>query len=276
MNWMRGLIFLAFLPFMAVGQETLGEGDRRTLADIRQELSVVYVMVQRLKRELATTTSPGIANAGGSFQERIDAIEFALQRLTARTEKLENRVELIVADGTMRIGDLEFRLVELEGGDLSVLGETTTLGGDPDLAGQGEDNGDTGHGDELAVGEQDDFDRALLAYEESDYVMAIALFEAFNATYPAGPLSAAAHLYRGLSLERLDENAEAARAYLDAFSVSPDGPEAPAALLQLGLSLHALGQDEQACVTLAEVAFRFPGDAMIDRAEIARSRIGCL
>lgn len=276
MNWARGLIFLALLPIAAVAQEKLSDGDRSTLADIRQELSVVYVMVQQLRRELATTTSPNIQNAGGSFQERIDAIEFALQRLTARTEELENRVELIVADGTMRIGDLEFRLVELEGGDLGALAETTTLGGDPDMARQGEDNGDPGHGDELAVGEQDDFDRALLAYEESDYLMAIGLFEAFNQTYPAGPLSAAVHLYRGLSLERLDENAAAARAYLDAFSVSPDGPEAPAALLQLGLSLHALGQVEQACVILAEVAFRFPGDAMIDRAEIARSRIGCL
>jgi tol-pal system protein YbgF len=274
MKTVRWLVVLAVLPFAAMGQQSTSAEDRESLADIRQELSVVYVMVQQLKRELATTTSPGILNAQGSFQERIDAIEFALQRLTARTEELENRIERVVADGTMRIGDLEFRLVELEGGDLAALGETTTLGGEGAVAVPDPDN-DPGHGGELAVGEQDDFDRALAAYDEADFLTAIALFEAFNETYPAGPLSAPAHLYRGLSLEQLGENADAARAYLNAFSVNPDGPEAPAALVQLGLSLNMLGQPEQACVTLAEVALRYPGDAMVERAENARTRIGC-
>jgi hypothetical protein len=59
----------------------------------------------------------------------VNSIEAELSRLTARTEELSNRIDRIVADGTNRIGDLEFRLVELEGGDVSRLGETSTLGG---------------------------------------------------------------------------------------------------------------------------------------------------
>ena len=62
--------------------------DDQTLADIRQELSVLYVDVQRLKRELSTTAAPSGTGAGGSVLERVDAIEMELQRLTAKTEQL--------------------------------------------------------------------------------------------------------------------------------------------------------------------------------------------
>ena len=272
MTIFRAFLVALFLPGGAMAQSP----DKQTLADIRQELEVVYVMVQQLKRELSTTQSPGILNAGSSFQERIDAIEFALQRLTARTEELENRVERVVADGTMRVGDLEFRLVELEGGDLAALGETSTLGGSLDLGNDTTPTGEfPGPEGELAVGEQDDFDRALTAFEDGDYSAAVARFQAFNETYPAGPLSGAAHLYRGQALEALGESANAARAYLEAFSVNPSGPEAPASLLKLGLSLHELGQTDQACVTLGEISIRFPGDAMISKANNAMSRLGC-
>ena len=45
-----------------------------TLADIRQQLSVLYVEIQRLKRELNTTGAPGSVPAGGTTLERLDAI----------------------------------------------------------------------------------------------------------------------------------------------------------------------------------------------------------
>lgn len=270
MRLLRAIVVAILLPGIAVAQ-----ADKQSLADVRQELEVVYVMIQGLKKELSTTRSPGMMNAGGSFQERIDAIESALSRLTERTEELENRIEKIVADGTMRIGDLEFRLVELEGGDVSKLGKTTTLGGAAAVKAPAVVSDDPGDGPALAVGEQDDFDRALQAYEQGDYKAAVQSFQTFNESYPSSPLSAAAHLYRGLSLEGLGQTADAARAYLNAFSVDPNGAEAPAALLQLGLSLSALGQTSQACVTLAEVGVRFPDDVMVAKANTARNRIGC-
>ena len=90
--------------------------DPETLADIRQQLNTLYGDIQGLKRELSTTGSGSSLTSGGSTQERLDTLEFALQRLTAQTERLENRVNRIVADGTARIDDLEWRLVELGAG----------------------------------------------------------------------------------------------------------------------------------------------------------------
>lgn len=266
------LIVLAglVLPLSATGQSP----DKETLADIRQQLEVLYVNIQNLKRELSTTGSPSVNVEGNTSQERLDSIERALQRLTARTEELENRIERVVADGTFRISDLEWRLVELEGGDPATLDQGTTLGGETTVA-PIDDPVRPANGPELAIGEQDDFEIALQSYEEGDYRSAVLRFEAFTQTYPDGPLSAAAHLYRGLALDGIDDTGQAARAYLQAFSANPNGDEAPAALFQLGLSLHALNQTSQACVTLSEVGIRFPGSAMVEKAQTARERIAC-
>lgn len=258
--------------------------DQQTLADIKQELAVLYVRLREMKRELVTTTSPGLRNAAPGFQERLDAMEFAVQKLTNKTEELQNRIEHVVADGTMQLHDLAFRLCELQKGcDPSKLDLDKMLGGaaakaaadSAAAAPAASPSGPASNSDAMAVGEQDDFDAALKAYKAKDYKAAAAQFKAFNDTYPGGPLAAAAHLYRGLALEGLGQMGEAARAYLDAFSVNPNGEEAPLALYQLGLSLSALGQTDQACVTLGEVGVRFPGDAMVQKADAARTRIGC-
>jgi len=290
------ILCLALLPGLGWAQQTSAPAqpaqaapDPQTLADIKQELAVLYVQLKQLKRELVTTSSPGLQNAGPGFQERIDALEFAVQKLTNKTEELENRIDSVVADGTMQLHDLTFRLCELQKGcDTSKLDLDKVLGGAAPAPGAGASGTQaaavaaappaaTGPQppEEMAVGEQEDFDAALKAYNSQDFKQAVSLFQTFNATYPGGPLAAAAHLYRGLALDGLGQTGDAARAYLDAFSVNPDGEEAPIALFQLGLSLHALGQDDQACVTLSEVGVRFPGDAMVKKAETARTRIGC-
>ena len=105
-----GIVLAATLPLAALAQDKT-----QTLADIRQELVVLNSSVMGLKRELSTTSGFGTAPAGGTVLERVDAIEAALAQLTAKTEALEFRINQIVADGTNRIGDLEFRLVELAG-----------------------------------------------------------------------------------------------------------------------------------------------------------------
>ncbi|WP_093968550.1 tol-pal system protein YbgF [Actibacterium lipolyticum] len=249
-----------------------------TLADIRQQLSVLYVDVQRLKRELSTTGGAQQGIAGGSALQRIDSIEQQLQRLTARSEELEFRINQIVGDGTRRIGDLEFRLCELETNcDIGQLGETTTLGG----AGQASTTApvpvaqpDTG-GAELAVGEQADFDRAKAALDSGDFQGAAEKFATFTQTYPGGPLSGTAHFHRGEALHNTGQTADAARAFLESFSGAPDGPRAPEALYRLGSSLNDLGQTREACVTLGEVGARFPASSVAGEATAARNAIGC-
>ena len=249
----------------------------QTLADIRQELTVLNTEVLKLKRELSTTGGAGGFAAGGSVLDRVDAIEAQLTRLTARTEEMGNRIDRIVADGTNRIGDLEFRLVELEGGDTSALGQTSTLGGGaaPAVAAPVAPRQGATTGPELAVGEQDDFRRASEALAKGDFRTAADQFAAFGAAYPGSPLSVEAFLKQGEAHEGLGERAPAARAFLAAFSADTAGPMAPDALYRLGNMLGQLGQTNEACVTLTEVGARFPTAPAVVLAEQARARIGC-
>ncbi|KPA20136.1 Outer membrane protein assembly factor BamD [Shimia sp. SK013] len=264
---------LVMAPMSGVAQD-----NSETLADIRQQLTVLYVDIQRLKRELSTTGAPGGTTSGASTLERVDAIEQRLKELTGKTEQLQYRVERVVEDGTNRIGDLEFRLVELEGGDLSALGETTTLGGD---VGSVEivDNGDIGSGDgdatELAVGEEADFARAMTALDGGDFLAASDQFETFVQTYPGSPLEAEAHLRRGQALEGMQEHTRAARAFLEAYSGGPNAGTAPESLFRLGKSLGALGQSDEACVTLNEVAVRYPASEFVTQAQDEMTSLQC-
>lgn len=285
---MRRFIPIAFaltlLPFGVAAQ------DDQTLADIRQELTVLYVEMQRLKRELSTTGAPTVSTGGTTVLDRLSAMESELQRLTSKTEELEFRVNRIVEDGTNRVGDLEFRLVELEGGDIGALGETTTLGGDtgagttttgttgiPAPATPVPSEGLTGGVDstQLAVGEEEDFKSAQTALAEGEYQQAADQFQSFSETYPGGPLAAGAALGRGEALENLGDTREAARSYLSSFSANPQGPVAPQALFRLGRALGQLNQTEEACVTLSEVGIRFPGDPAAAEAEAARQSLAC-
>ncbi|QDI75005.1 MULTISPECIES: tol-pal system protein YbgF [Leisingera] len=256
----------------------LAAQDQQTLADIRQELTVLHVEVQRLKRELSTTGSPSADVSGNTVLDRVAAIEGELQRLTLKTEELGHRIDRIVADGTNRIGDLEFRLVELEGGDVGALGETTTLGGGElpaavAVAPQTADGGTAGG--ELAIGEQADFDAAEALLAEGQYQEAAEKLAAFNQAYPGSPLAAAAEFSRGKALDGLGDTREAARAYLAAFSGNSAGPVAPKALFELGAALGRLGQTDQACVTLSEVGVRFPGTSAEEEARAELAKLGC-
>jgi len=252
--------------------------DESTLADIRQDLAALYVEIQRLNRELSTTGGPSVPQASGSLIERVDQIEQELQRLTARTEELNFRVQQVVQDGTNRIGDLEFRLCELEPGcDIGALGDTPTLGGPaaeaitPALPQPAPET----DGPQLAVGEREDFERARAALEAGDNAEAARLFAEHVETYPGGPLTGEAHFLRGRALDAMGETADAARAFLEAFSQAPSGPNAPAALLALGQKLGALGQTQDACVTLGEVQARFPGSEAASQASAEQTRLGC-
>ena len=105
--------------------------DKQTLADIRAELAQVSAQLQELRSELVASGASGLQAAGGaSALQRMDTMEAELTRLTAMTEQLKDRVDKVVKDGTNRVGDLEFRVCELEEGcDPASVGQAQPLGG---------------------------------------------------------------------------------------------------------------------------------------------------
>jgi tol-pal system protein YbgF len=278
---MRAQVFAGLSALALVLAPVMGSTQTReeTLADVRQQLSVLYVEIQQLKRDLSPTGAPGTVVAGASTLERVDVIEQQLQVLTNKSEELQYRVERIDHDATNRIGDLEFRLLELEGGDLSQLGESTTLGGVVEAAPEAAVESGVGSGDgeptELAVGEETDFNRAVTALDNAEFASAAAQFSSFVQTYPGSPLEPEAHLRRGQALEGVEDRTGAARAFLESYSGAPLAGTAPEALFRLGKSLGTLGQVNEACVTLNEVGVRFPGGTFVTEAQSEMAELQC-
>ncbi len=271
------------IAFLLMSGPVIAQDRDQTLGDIRQELTVLYVEMQKLKRELSTTGGVDVNVAGTNALARVNAMEAELTRLTAASEALTNRVDRIVADGTNRIGDLEFRLCELEANcDIATLGETTTLGGGTlpattqSSVSATTDQGSATAGVELAVAERADFDRAKALFDEGSFEVAAEQFQRFTEAYQAGPLTGLAHLLRGEALQNLGHTSSAARAYLESYSGTPNGPTSPMALLKLGLALNGLGQSSEACITLGEVTLRFPASDASIEAQAARASMGCV
>ena len=282
---MRWLLLIALmLPLPAIAQDKA-----QTLADVKAELASLAGQFNALKQELVTTGAATSGAAGGDALQRLDAIEAELTRLTAKTEQVQLKVNAVVADGTNRIGDIEFRLCEMtKGCDTSTLPATPDLGAmaggatattpplvvAPPTDGTVPPNAGNG-GAELAVNEQSDFDRAKAVLASGDFRGAATLFETYAQSYPGGPLAQEAGVLRGDALTQTGDTAKAARSYLDAFSGATEGSMAGQALTKLGQSLGKLGQKPEACVTLAEVGKRFPGSVDDTNARLAAQALGC-
>ena len=128
---------------------------------------------------------------------------------------------------------------------------------------------------ELAISEKTDFERAEGALASGDFRGAAEQFATFAQTYPGSPLEADAHFLRGSALEQAGDTQNAARAYLESFSGSPDSARAPEALLKLGLSLNALGQKREACLMLQEVVARYPTAPQAAEATTSQATLAC-
>ncbi|MGL5009350.1 MAG: tol-pal system protein YbgF [Paracoccaceae bacterium] len=247
-----------------------------TLADIKAQITALAGQFNALKSELVSSGAAATGAAGGDALQRLDAIEAELARLNGQAEQIELRLNRVTQDGIAQLEDLQFRLCELEEGcDVMALPELS-LGGDAPAPAVAEPVPDAGTGGaELAMGEQADFDRAEEVLGTGDFQGAAALFATFTQSYPGSPLTQKAQLRRGDALNSAGDVANAARSYLEAFSGAPDGALAGEALLKLGQGLGALGQQQDACVTLAEVGVRFPGTIDATNAQVSMQGLGC-
>ncbi|MFO1104841.1 MAG: tol-pal system protein YbgF [Amaricoccus sp.] len=252
----------------------------QNVADIQAELTLLNAQIDQLRKELVKQgPARGLPVAPATALTRLDQLQDELKRLTNRVDVLSNDIGRIVDEASNRVGDIDFRLTEIEGGDTSQLGKPAPLGGGlspaprpaPPATGASEPVGDA----QLTVTERSDFDAAIAAAKAGDQGKAADLFASFLATYPGGPLSSEAQFRRGEALAAQSDWKGAAHSYLDSFSGAPEGPFAPRALFRLGVSLGKIGQVEQACLTLAEVDNRYPSAGLSGDVAREKQGLGC-
>ena len=73
-------MFRLFCVCLLLAAPVAAQEQDQTLADIRQELTVLFVEIQKLKRELSTTGGATANLAGTSIPARVDAMEAELVR----------------------------------------------------------------------------------------------------------------------------------------------------------------------------------------------------
>ena len=121
-------------------------------------------------------------------------------------------------------------------------------------------------GGELAVGEEADYKLAMSDLEAENYQAAADRFANFN-LLPRVCRPPGRSAWQGAG--RLGDTRQL-RSYLAAFTGDIAGAIAPEALFELVTALGRWGQTDQACITLAEVAVRFPNDPAVTAAEAER------
>ncbi|RDD96296.1 tol-pal system protein [Paracoccus pantotrophus] len=277
----RGLLLAAGFALAAL---PAAAQDARTLADIRAELSQLSADLQSLRAQLVASGPAGFAAAGGdSAIDRMNAMEARLAQLTGQTEQLQNRIDRIVRDGTTRIGDIEFRLCEMEEGcDLGSL-TTPTLGEQggstplppSDQQGALTQSKTPSAGAAATAAEKADFDRAREVLGQGDFHRAAELFAAIAQTHAGGPLTAEALFLRGAALDSAGDLEGAGMAWLESFAANPNGPQAADALLGLSRAMSAKAGPQEGCYYLQEIVARFPGVPQAAEAERRIAETGC-
>ncbi|MDP5307606.1 tetratricopeptide repeat protein [Paracoccus spongiarum] len=275
---LAALLLAGFLALPVAAQEP-------TLADLKAELYSLRDELQSLRGELVASGAAGFQAAGGDGAiDRMNAMEARLMQLTDRIEQLQNRVGRIVEDGTRRIGDIEFRLCEMD--------ETCDLGAliTPDLGGLAQGGGTVPQLSPVqpsarparpsgaaatTAGEQADFDRASEALANGDFRTAAEMFGAVAETHAGGPLTAEALFLRGAALDSAGDPKAAASAWLEGFAAAPDGPRAAESLLGIARVIAADGDPMASCLYLAEIPARFPGSEPAAEAERRMTVMDC-
>ncbi len=271
----RALLLAAGLALAAL---PVAAQDAQSLADIRAELNQLTADLQSLRGQLVASGPAGFQAAGGdSAIDRMNAMEARLAQLTGQTEKLQNQIDRVVRDGTTRIGDIEFRLCEMEEGcDLGSL-TTPTLGeqgGSSPMPGSDQPGAlapatpsTPQAGPAVTAAEKADFDRAQEVLGQGDFRRAADLFAAIAQTHAGGPLTAEALFLRGQALDAAGDLDGAGIAWLESFAANPNGPQAADALLGLSRAMSAKGGPQEGCFYLQEINNRFPGSPQAAEAE---------
>jgi TolA-binding protein len=205
----------------------------QTLADIRQELTVLYVELQRIGTELNTTGAVQVPLGAGTTLDRVNGLEAEITRLTGKIEELEFRILSLV-----RTAPTGLAISSSGSASWSPIATSRALATRRHWAAatfrrwrcrprrfcrKTRALPRSAVAAALAVAEQADFDAAMAAFEAGDLATAADDFARFAETYPGGPLTGDAQFMAGEALAQQGQVVEAGRAYLAAYTAVPAG-----------------------------------------------------
>lgn len=260
MNFTLRYGFLAAaLVWLSIGAQAPGVAaqgiDRYEFLEIQKQTKALTEEVTRLRGALG----------GGALAPRLDAAESEIQRITGQIERLEHAQRQNEAASRQKLQDLEYRIIELEGGDPSVLFE-----------GQEKTGLAPGPGAPTSDGDRAGFDAGVAAVRDGRTDEARRLLSEFLADHPESPLAGDAHFWLGEAYFAAGDYQAAAQRYLDGATLGTNSEKAPESLLKLGVTLDRLGKTDVACSTLREVRGRYSQAIdIVERAASEARRIGC-
>lgn len=267
----------AFLVALAASAALAQGVDRYDFLELKKRTDALSEEVSRLRGSVG----------GGAIGGRLNSVEDEIRRLTGQIERLEHAQRQLQTTTDQKLLDLEYRIIELEGGDPSILfedKEEEKQGAMPAPApaaqgGNGPQGGSLGVLRSAAVvsgGERAELDAGANAARAGRTEEAARILENFISNYPESPLMGDAYYWLGETNFRAGQYQAAAQSFLDGATLSPDSEKAPESLLKLGVTLGVLGKTGVACSTLREVRSRYP-QAVEVGSEAAReaNRLGC-
>lgn len=226
--------------------------------------------VARLEAEMAQMRAASGGNT--AVLSRLDNLEREIRTLTARLEELHYKVDRIAEDAKLRFDDIEFRLTELEGGDIANLQPSKPLGGGA-VSGGAVGTGAVA----VSISERGELDRAIEDVKQGRYDQGEERLQSFLNTYGQTPLKAEALYWLGESQLTRGDYRAAARSFLNGYNADLKGETAPRTLMKLGVSLGRLGQYQDACLTLKEVGTQFPAadTGILEQAAQEADQLAC-
>ena len=131
----------------------------------------------------------------------------------------------------------------------------------------------------LQLGPKDkiDYDLALAALKDSNFILAETKFANFIKQYPSSDLQSNATFWYAETFYRRGVYNKAAINYLKSYKKYPRGDKAPDSLLKLSYSLASLNKNKEACSMLDKLELEFPKRPInsIKRAKDARTKFYC-
>ncbi len=263
---------------LTAGSATAQGVDRYEFLEMQKTLKAMEGEIAQMRNVLA----------GGALTNRLNAMEDELQRITSQLEQVQFEQRRQADSAKLKFEDLEYRIIELEGGDPSILFQNDEPQQEGSLApsvAPGSGSSTPSSGGTLGTltstatvsgAEKAQFDTAVSAINGGRAVEGRGIMEGFLSSYPGSALAGDAHYWLGESYFATGEYQAAASRYLDGATLYPNGPRAPESLLKLGMTLNLLGRTDVACQTLREVAARYPNaPATAQQATAEANSAGC-